>query len=155
MSKQGLETVIDFLFNRRWDEELSDKKTEGFQDIFDKAIENYGWEQVFKTINLYIRFNCLTGESIANFVNLFWEYTCKSPRKISEPYRFLGYLYYRVDLRPWDYDCAEVFDGLVYNLLSGEDDFEHNPFTNYDYMPETDPNIIAEVQKLKAVKDLS
>lgn len=148
MINQSLRKEIDYLFNRRWDEELSNEKEESLQDIFDNTIENYGWEQVFENIDIYMRSTCLTGESTANFVNLFWEYTCENPRKIFEPYRFLGYLYYKVDFRPWDYDCAEVFDGLVYNFLSGKDDFAHNPFTNYDYKPEEDPYIVAEVEKL-------
>lgn len=91
----------------------------------------------------------LTGKSICNFAQLFWNYNCSDPSKISEPFRFLGYLYYRVNLKPWEYDCAEVYEGLVFNMLSGENDYNHNPFTNYDYIPEKDPDIMAEVEKLR------
>ena len=149
MSKQSLREVIDYLFNRRWDEELSDEKEERLHDMFDNMVADYGWEQVFEAMDIYMRTICLTGESTVNFANLFWEYTCVNPRKIPEPYRFLGYLYYRVDSKPWDYDCAEVYEGLVFNMLSGEDEYNHNPYTNYDYVPEKDPDIIAEVEKLR------
>ena len=70
-------------------------------------------------------------------------------RKISEPYPFLGYLYYRVNAEPWKYDCAEVYEGLVYKMLSGEDEYAHNPYTNLDYIPEKDPGIAAEVERLR------
>ena len=149
MSNQSLREMIHDLFNRRWDEDLSDEKEESLQDMFNNAVENYGWEQVFETIDHYMRTTCLTSERIVNFANLFWGYTCANPRKVSEPYRFLGYLYYRVNSKPWDYDCAEVYEGLVFNMLSGENDYNHNPFTNYDYIPEKDPEIMAEVEKLR------
>lgn len=61
----------------------------------------------------------------------------------------MGYLYYRINLNPWEYDCIEVFDGLVYELLSGENDISHNPYINYDYIPEKDPEIIKAVEKLR------
>jgi len=142
MSDQALKEVIYSLFNRRWDDDLSDEEEERFQNLYDSTVEKYGWEQVFDVIDQYMRDSCLTSQTIVNFVNLFWEYNCETPRKISDPYRFLGYLYYRVD-------CAEVYEGLVYNLLSGEDDFAHNPFSNYDYIPEEDPGLVAEIEKLK------
>lgn len=152
MSTQSLKEVIDYLFNRRWDEELSDENEESLQEMFDHAIENYGWKQVFEAIDIYMRTTCITSDSTVNFANLFWGYTCANPRKIPEPYRFLGYLYYRVNSKPWEYDCAEVYEGLVFNMLSGEDDYSHNPFTNYDYIPEKDPDIMAEVEKLRTVE---
>ena len=94
-----------------------------------------------------MRDNCLTSDTTINFANLYCIYNCVNPRKIPDPYRFLGYLYYRVDSEPWKYDCAEVYEGLVYALLSGKDDQPHNPFTNVDYIPEKDPDLVAEVEK--------
>lgn len=153
MSDQNLRDMINYLFNRKWDEELSDEEEEKLQNMYDSTIEKFGWEQVFAVIDEYMRFCCLTSESTINFANLFWGYNCANPHKISNPYRFLGYLYYRVESKPWDYDCAEVYEGLVYNLLSGEDEYTHNPFTNYDYHPEEDPDILAEVKKLRRAEN--
>ena len=149
MSDRNLKETTEHLFDRRWDEDLSDEEEEGLQDMFDDAIEKYGWEQVFDAIDQYMRTSCLTSESTVNFANLFWGYTCVNFRKISEPYRFLGYLYYMVGSEPWKYDCAEVYEGLVYKMLSGEDEYANNPFTNLDYIPEKDPCIIAEIEKLR------
>ncbi|MCR5639393.1 MAG: hypothetical protein K6F97_11240 [Lachnospiraceae bacterium] len=149
MSDQSLEEVIDSLFNRKWDDDFSDEEEEMFQELYNNTVEMHGWEKTFDAIDRYMRNSCLTSDAIINFVNLFWEYNCENPRKISDPYRFLGYLYYRVDSEPWKYDCAETYEGLVYNLLSGKDDYTHNPFTNYDYIPEKDPDIMAEIEKLR------
>lgn len=149
MDKSELYDNISFLFNRHWDEELTDEEEEMLQDKYDILVNNQGWESVFCAIDHYMRSECLTGDAACNFAHLFWGYTCANPRKIPEPYSFLGYLYYRVNSKPWDYDCAEVYEGLVFNMLSGEDDYNHNPFTNYDYIPEKDPEIMAEVEKLR------
>ena len=149
MTDPTLKEIIDQLFNLKWDEDRSEEAEEKLQDMFDNAIERYGWDQVFDTIDHYMRTSCPTSEDIVNFANLFWNYTCENPRKIPDPYRFLGYLYYRIDSKPWDYDCAEVYEGLVYNLLSGKDDYTHNPYTNIDYIPEKDPCLVAEIEKLR------
>ena len=58
-------------------------------------------------------------------------------------------MYYRVNMKPWIFDCAEVYECLVYAILSGENDFSQNPFVNNDDTPESDPEIIAEVNRLQ------
>ncbi len=150
MDKNDVNETIVYLFGRPWDSLVdNDEESDKMQSIYDKLIEKHGWSKIFASIDSYMRSNCTTGEQISNFAHLFWGYNCVSPRKVDEPYRFLGYLYYRVDLKPWLYDCAEVYEGLVYALLSGENDYSHNPFINDAYAPECDPEIIAEVNRLQ------
>ena len=145
----NIKNTIAYLFDRPWDALIdNDAETDRLQCIYDNLIEQYGWEKTFEATDCYMRANCITGEQISNFAHLYWDYNCVSPRKVDEPYRFLGYLYYRVNLKPWLFDCVEVYEGLVYALLSGENDFSHNPFVNNDYAPESDPEIIAEVNRL-------
>ena len=79
MSDQALKEVIYSLFNRRWDDDLSDEEEERFQNLYDSTVEKYGWEQVFDVIDQYMRDSCLTSQTIVNFVNLFWEYNCETP----------------------------------------------------------------------------
>ena len=154
MNNEKLREVIEYLFNRRWDEEQIEDE-DNLQEMYDNAIEKYGWVQTFDVIDQYMRTSCLTSESTINFANLFWCYNCTKHLKIPEPYRFLGYLYYRVDCKPWNYDCADLYEGLVYHLLSGEDDYSHNPFTNCDYFPEKDPDIMEEVEKLRKAENVN
>jgi len=152
MSNNLLETVIN-LFNRQW-EELIDNEDEldKLQDTYNKTVDNYGWIETFETIENYLETNCLDGISTCNFANLFWYYNCSTPRQISEPFTFLGYMYYRVDLQPWKYDCSEVFDGIAYILLSGtKDDHKNHWFA--DYYPENDPKIIAAVEEWRKQYD--
>ena len=96
-----------------------------------------------------MRAKCLDGESVFNFVSLFFSYNCYEIRKIKNPYQFLGYIYYRMDLNPWKYDAVDLLDGIVRDLLSSPDDKSHDPFWNPDYIPEKDPEIIAEVERLR------
>lgn len=74
-----------------------------------------------------------------------------NPRKIPEPYRFLGYLYYRVKSKPWKYDCAEVCKGLVL-IYCPEKMTNTQSVHDYDNMPENDPDIMVEVEKLRKEK---
>ena len=85
-----------------------------------------------------------------NFAHLFWGYNCVSPRKLDDPYRFLGYLYYRVNMKPWLFDCAEAYECLIYAILSGENDFSHNPFVNNDYNPKQHRRSIDFICPVKA-----
>ena len=96
-----------------------------------------------------MRTKCLDAESAVNFANLFWIYNYPDGYVVPDPYRFLGYLYFRVDLKPWEYDCDDLFEGLVYHMLSGENEYEHNPFMNPAYYPEKDPAIISEALRLR------
>ena len=145
----SLSEIIAYLFGRPWDADTDDGEDERLQRLYDETVERYGWKEAFEHIDRYMRTKCLDGQSACNFAHLFWIYNCSEFRRIPEPFRFLGYLYYKVGLQPWKYGCAELFEGLVFRLLSGNDDYGHNPFMNYDYSPEKAPDILAEAEKLK------
>ena len=149
MEKSALYDNIIYLFNRHWDDELSDEEEEQLQEKYDNLVNEYGWEVVFEAINRFMRTECLDGESACNFAHMYWGYNCYDPKSIVCPYSFLGYLFYRMNLEPWKYDAVDIMDGLVKDLLSTENDKSHNPFWNADYIPEKDPDIIAEVEKLR------
>lgn len=150
MINNELLEVVDFLFDRQWDANIDDdEEDERLQTIYDNTVARYGWENTFESIDNYMRTKCLDGESVFNFVSLFFSYNCCEIRKIKDPYRFLGYIYYRMDLNPWKYDAVDLLDGIVKDLLSSPDDKSHDPFWNPDYIPEKDPEIIAEVERLR------
>ena len=149
MKESALYDSIIYLFNRHWDEEITDEEEEKLQEKYDKLVNECGWEVVFEEINKYMRRECLDGNSACNFAHMYWGYNCYSHKSISCPNSFLGYLFYRMDLEPWKYDAVDIMDGLVKDLLSTENDKSHDPFWNTDYIPEKDPAIIAEVEKLR------
>ncbi len=155
MSGESLSEIITYLFNHPWDgftgnDEEEEKEDEKFQCAFDSAIEKFGWSEVYKAIDNYMRTQCLDGDSVVNFAHLFWGYTCYNRYLVPEPYRFLGYLLYRMDLKPWEYDCIELLDGLTDNAFSGEEGYDHSPAMNPYYYLEKDPDILAEVERLRA-----
>ncbi len=149
MNKSELYREIIFLFNRPWDEELTDEKEEELQERYDNLVNDYGWNLVFESIDKYLRSECLDGDSACNFAHMYWGYNCYSPKKVDSPYAFLGYLYYRMNLDPYSYDAIDIMDGLVKDLLSTKKDKSYDPFWNTNYIPEKDPVIIAEVEKLR------
>lgn len=150
MINNELQEVVKNLFDRQWDANIdNDEEDERLQTIYDNTVAKYGWENTFESIDDYMRTKCLDGESVFNFINLFFSYNCYETRKIKNPYRFLGYIYYRMDLAPWKYDAVDLLDGIVNDLLSTPDNKSHDSFWNPDYIPEKDPDIIAEVEKLK------
>ena len=149
MDKSELYDNIYFLFNRHWDEELTDEEEDMLQEKYDKLVHECGWGSVFEAINKYMRTECLNGDTACNFAHMYWGYNCYSPKSIDFPYSFLGYLFYRMNLEPWKYDAVDIMDSLVKDLLSTKSDKSHDPFWNTDYIPEKDPDIMAEVEKLR------
>lgn len=64
---------------------------------------------------------------------------------------FLGYFYYRLNLKPFDYDeynASVIMDGISVELLNRSG--LRNDLCVGDYVPETDPEIIAAVEKWRA-----
>ena len=130
MDKSELYDNIYFLFNRHWDEELTDEEEDLLQEKYDKLVNVYGWETVFTEIDKYMRTECLDGDAACNFAHMYWGYNCYSPKNIDCPYSFLGFLFYRMNLEPWKYDAVDIMDGLVKDLLSTKSDKSHDPFWN-------------------------
>ncbi len=151
MNKSILYDNVKFLFNRKWDD-ITDEEDDILQEIYKILIRESGWEAVFAEIDKYRRTECLDGESACNFANLYWSYGCYE-QIVAFPYSFLGYLYYRMNLDPWKYDADVIMDSLFYKLLCTENDDSHNPFWGTGYTPETDPDIIAEVEKLRKTEN--
>ncbi|MBQ7502555.1 hypothetical protein IJT93_07560 [bacterium] len=144
-----LKNLIFYLFNRRWDEDLTDGEEEKLQNIYENTISDYGWKRVFKEIDNYMRSSCPDGESACNFAHLYWGYNCADFKDIDNPVRFLGFIYYRMELSPFKYDAIEVMDGLVHELLCTEGDKDRDPLWNAYYVPEEDPRIIEEAERLR------
>lgn len=149
MTNDILSDTIEYLFNRPWDENLSDDEIDALDDKFSETVDIYGWENTLNAILDFMYSNCVDGESACNFAHMFWGYGAYT-YSVNKPYEFLGYLYYRMDMKPWEYDAADLIEGLVKELLSTNGDESHNPFVNYDYLPENDPEIIKEVEKWRA-----
>ena len=137
-----------YLFDRSFEDDLSNDEEDALIERADSIISSYDWRDTFAAWSQYLHENCTTPESVINFANLFWWYGGQD-HAIPDPYDFLGYLYYRVNLEPEKYGGADILDSIATSTLkrSGfrEADLELHP----DYMPENDPKLLEAVEKIR------
>ena len=141
-----------YLFNRLYDVDLSDEEDEALLDRAHQQVIDYGWDKTFESWKQYLFTKCLTPESVINFAHLFWCYDgCEYV--IPDPYNFLGYMYYRIDMNTTKYDEMDILDGIATTILPmagyGKADLMNDPY----YSPLDDEQIIAEVEKFKSSKE--
>ena len=149
MITDDLQQDINYLFNRDYQEELTDEQEDELAEYAKNIIKKYTWKKVFKCASEYLYNNCKTPEEVMNFAYWYNGYGW-AKRKISNPYKFLGYFYYRINFEIQKYDDN---DDMLYCIATSilpkcgisETDLYHNPY----YTPEDDPNIIAEVEKYR------
>ena len=111
---------------------------------------DYGWLQTFSCWKNYLFSHCLTAKDTLNFAHLFWVYDgCNYA--VPDPYKFLGYLYYRINLSDYP-DEITLLDTIAIEILTKSGIIGASWSDNPDYVPEKDPQIIAEVEKLKAAE---
>ena len=122
------------------------------QQLFLDTISECGWDAVFTSSFEYLTANCKTAEETRKFAVLFWRYYCEVDYPVPEPHKFLGYFYYRIDMKNCSYNATAIMDSLTMDVFAKSGYPEKNPFTNYDYIPEKDPDILAEVEKYRAGK---
>jgi len=138
----------EYLYNRSYDDELTDEEDEALYDRAQQQILDYGWDKTFESWKEYLFTKCISPESVVNFANLFWCY-CAGEYVIADPYSFLGYMYYRIDMNPSKYDDLDILDGLAITILPkagfSNADLMKNPY----YSPLEDERLIAEVEKFK------
>ena len=148
MDKSNLMKETEYLFNRDFNEELSEAETEAVEDRAKNLIAKYGWPKVFEAWNEYLHTKCPTPESVVNFANLYWSY-CGDEYPIAEPHKFLGYLLYRIDCRMFDYDNGDIIEGLAHKILSRAGYSEADLYLNPYYRADQDPKILTEVEALR------
>ena len=146
MSNIDNETL--YLFNRPYDEELTDEQDEALLDRAQQQIIDYGWDKTFASWRQYLFSNCTTPEAVINFAHLFWSYGGYE-YIIPDPYNFLVYMYYRIDMNVQKYDDMDILDGIAITILpkAGFDnaDLMKNPL----YSPLLDDRMKSEVEKFK------
>lgn len=141
--------VMDRLFNRYWDADLSDAEEMQIDEMAAKLIEQNGWLTVYSALTAYLLTSCLTPEQAIDVVHIFWELGwCERP--IADPYRFLGYLYYRIEFNSARYDKMDMMDTLTTTILLKAGYLYADMYRNPDYTPETDANLIEAVNKWRS-----
>lgn len=151
MNNKDIESKIAYLFNRKWDEELSEEEEEKIDDEADNLVKECNWKSIYNAVSSYMYNNCVTPESAINFASLYWGYGWQD-YPIPDPHRFLGYLYYRINLDPDKYDRMDILDSLATTILPKAGFQEADLVLHTQYMPEQDPKIIEAVHSFKSSK---
>ena len=146
--KDLLKEKIKHLFQRQWDEELSEEEENLLYDEADNLVAEYEWVDVFNEAFDFLKTSSNTPEDAINFALLYWDYGWYE-YPISEPHKFLGYLYYRIDFDTARYDFADILDSLSTTILKNAGFSEADLVLNTQYMPENDPKIIEAAEKYK------
>ncbi len=136
------------LFNRTFGDDTS-QEYDLLLDKVELQISEFGWEKTFESWKNYLFTECKTPESVINFANLFWSYGGQD-YPVIEPYKFLGYLYYKIDFNTEKYDIGGILDSLAIDLLPKAGYSYANRLINDEYIPELDPKIIAQVEAYKS-----
>lgn len=128
------------------DDLASDELYDSLVEKAHSAVEKYGWSEVFESWNRYMHENCHTVEEALSFATWFDAYAGEE-NVIHNPYEFLAYLYDIFDLNPVKYD-AQIMDDVSYGLLEAAG-LKKNLWADDSYTTETDPELIAAVEKLR------
>jgi hypothetical protein len=136
------------LFNRTYGDDTS-QEYDLLLDKVEQQITEFGWDKTFESWKNFLFTECKTPESAINFANLFWSYGGQD-YPVIEPYKFLGYFYYRIDFDTEKYDELGILDSLAIDLLPKAGYSYADRLINDEYIPELDPKIIAEVEAYKS-----
>ena len=115
----------------------------------EKMLDSYPWSDIFYAWNEYLHTKCKTPEEVYNYCNLFMYYG-GTDQFIPNPYEFLGYIYYMIDLNTyWDM-AGELLDEMSISILekSGEISTWNDPY----YQSWKDPKILEEIDKYKSMQ---
>ena len=136
------------LFNRTYGDDTS-QEYDLLLDKVEQQITEFGWDKTFESWKNYLFTECKTPESAINFANLFWSYGGQD-YPVIEPYKFLGYFYYRIDFDTEKYDKLGILDSIAIDLLPKAGYSYADRLINDEYIPELDPKLIAEVEAYKS-----
>ena len=149
MKHNDINSTILFLFNRYWDDDLTEEQETELDNEAESAINTYGWNTVFAAANSYLRDNCKSPESVINFAHHYWIYGWYK-KDIPNPYDFLSYFYHILDFKTTEYDDMDILNSLATTMLPQAGYSNANTYIHTDYMPEFDERMIAEARKFKS-----
>lgn len=145
--KEYIKSETNYIFNYNFnDYSIPADVEEAHYDRACDLLDNYSWNDIFECWFDYLKNNCTTPEEVINWANLFFWFGGYE-KSIPDPYTFLGYLYYKVDVAKYVDEAQTVFDGIAIGILEkiGKVSLIDNP----NYAPEKDPEIIAAVERWK------
>lgn len=147
MLMNNIEETTSYLFNCDFfDEEFDPEGHEDHLACAEELIHEKPWAEIYAAWSNYLYNNCKTPEAVINYCNLF-SYYGGQDNYIPDPYTFIGYIYYIVDIeKNWD-EAGEFLDGFCISILerSGEISLSKNPY----YQSWKDPKVLSVIDSLK------
>jgi len=145
--KDKLEQITEELFSQNFFDDNFDP--DGQEINLDKAqelMEQYPWNDIITVWHEHLYNKCASPEEVINFANLFIYYGGTDGYN-PNPYKFLGYLFYRVDMDVYYDDAYNTFEAISLNILSYQNliDLNEDPY----YTPLKDSKILSEIELLK------
>ena len=141
-------TLKLFKWNYYDDSEYTDEVDDECRDIVEATIEQFGWQDVWKSWYRYLIQNCKSPEEVCNFAHLFFGYG-GTEYPIDNPYDFLGYIYYYLELNSSkyedEYNALTIMDSITIDTLE-KAGIKKDLWLDDDYVPEKDPLIIQSVE---------
>ena len=147
MINNELRSLTRKLFSQNvYDDSIPDEEFDKLEELAEEVIEKYGWNNVYSDWISYLYDECTTDDMVVNFATLFLNYDgCEKYNP--DPYKFIAYLYYRVDVTK-NSDAFDIFDTIAITLLphAGLVNLYEDP----NYSAQLDPKIQAEIAIFKS-----
>lgn len=143
-----LNKQIKCLFDIPWDIDITEEEEDKLLESANLLVAEYNWPTVYDAAFDYLKTECKSPESAVNFAHNYWGYGW-ADNPIPNPYEFLGYFYYRIDFETAKYDSMDILDSLCITILPKAGFSKADLYLNTQYMPESDPKIIAAVEEYK------
>lgn len=148
MTDKAIEDAVKQLFSHDSDAVRPTEEGNALRQQADSLVRTNGWDAVLQALIKYLHTCCRTPESITNAANWIWNYGWYE-HPVPDPYGFLGYLYYRAGFLKASYDARCILDGLTTEILPAQGYQEANIYYHPYYAAETDPKMIAAVNRWK------
>lgn len=145
MNTQDINNITTGLFGVMFSGEDFQHNKATLRKSAEKLIEEAGWDAAYKAWFDYLIHNCTTPELVLNFVHLIRYYDDFS-HAIPDPYDFLGYFYYRLELNPAKYNAVDNMDEMSFEILM-KAGIKDNLWSDDSYVPEKDPEMIKAVER--------
>ncbi len=144
---ESIKDVTKYLFNCDFfSDDFDPEDHEEHQIKAEELMRSYKWEDIIQEWTDYLYKNCHTPEEVINFASLFFYYG-GADNYVPEPYKFIGYLLYRVDYQKYWEEAGDLIDSIAIEVLEyqGLISLMNDPY----YSPFKDPNILNEVDHWK------
>lgn len=143
-----LSDAILFLFNRNYEDDLSEKEETTIDNLAEEVVNEFGWTKTFDCAFDYLKKRCATPEAAVNFAHLYFQMGWHE-KAIPNPYQFVAWFYFQVDLDASRFDATDILDSLACAVLSNSGVREANLWLNPRYAAEVDPKLVKEVNELR------